>query len=646
MKPGKKKQTKKEKFQKSREEATLKKSEITSQKFNYLPYLIIVFLGLGLYVNTIGHEYALDDYSIILENTVTRQGISAIPEIFSTPYRYGYYSGQGELYRPIPKAMFAIEWDFFPENPLPGHLFNILLYCLSAVLLYRLLLKFTGNNIYFSFFTTLLFIAHPIHTEVVANIKSRDEILSFLFSIWAIDQFYKFLFSKKVKDLSLSLIIFMVGLLSKESTITMLAVFPLVGWTFGKLSIKDTLLKTVPYIGVAVVYLLIRNGVIDSQEPSSVSIADNLLMAAGSVSERIATTVVIMGIYLKLLIIPHPLAFDYSFNQIPIVGLSSIWFIISLITYISIIVIAIVLIRKKHLIGFALLFFLVTFSIYSNLIITIGSSLGERFLYTPSLGFCIAIGFLLTSGIIFKPLHSSSGESFKIQFKHPAWLILVVIVGLYSVKTINRNRVWMNNKTLYSNDVLISSNSTRTHYYMGNLLVKPESWGDGSEQSKAKAINKALTYLDKSIEIYPEFADAHLQKGVALYYLKRFEDALSSYQEALKINPTNPTTNNNIGTIYFENQEYQQALTYFLNAIKYNPTYAEAYANAGSIYGITQQYDDAIRMFNQAIKNDPTYAQAYYFLGITYRNKGDEGQAQVFLQKAAQLNPDYASALQ
>jgi len=182
-----KKQTKKEKFQKSREQASQKKSESTSQKFRSLPYLIIVLLGLGLYVNTVGHDYALDDYSIILENTVTRQGVSALPEIFSTPYRYGYYSGQGELYRPIPKAMFAIEWDFFPDNPTPGHIINILLYCLTAGFLFRLLLKLSKNNIYFSFFTTVLFIAQPLHTEVIANIKSRDEILSYLFSIWAIE---------------------------------------------------------------------------------------------------------------------------------------------------------------------------------------------------------------------------------------------------------------------------------------------------------------------------------------------------------------------------------------------------------------------------------------------------------------------------
>ena len=78
--------------------------------------------------------------------------------------------------------MFALEWEFFPNNPQVGHLINILLYGLTGWLLFIVLLNLFGRDkIAFVFFATILFIAHPIHTEVVNNIKGRDGIVVFLF---------------------------------------------------------------------------------------------------------------------------------------------------------------------------------------------------------------------------------------------------------------------------------------------------------------------------------------------------------------------------------------------------------------------------------------------------------------------------------
>src|SRR6185369_15456580 len=143
--------------------------------------------GILQYIQTAGYSFALDDYSAILENSVTKDGIHAIPTIFKTSYRFGYPLQGDELYRPLSKSVFAIFWSLAPNNPLPLHLLNIVLYAATGFLLFTTLCRFLPQNIYIAFFSSILFIAHPIHSEVVANIKSLDEILAFFFFVCSLN---------------------------------------------------------------------------------------------------------------------------------------------------------------------------------------------------------------------------------------------------------------------------------------------------------------------------------------------------------------------------------------------------------------------------------------------------------------------------
>jgi tetratricopeptide (TPR) repeat protein len=225
------------------------------------------------------------------------------------------------------------------------------------------------------------------------------------------------------------------------------------------------------------------------------------------------------------------------------------------------------------------------------------------------------------------------------EIRKPALAIAVLILLVFAVIAINRNRVWKDNYSLYSHDVELSPNSTRTHYYLGNYLVKPDAWTGKSEAEKEQVIRRGISELRRSIEIYHGFSDAHLQMGVAYFKLNKPDSALICYEEALKINPSNATTHNNIGTVLFTKGDYQQALTAFSKATSLDPRYAEAYANTGSALGMMKRYDEALASLFNAVKYDPGYAQAYYFIGLTYRFKGDEQNATAYLDKAYRLDP-------
>lgn len=601
--------------------------------------LIVATVGLILYIQTSSYQFVLDDYSLIKENKLTMQGFKGIPEIMKSSYRSGYIIIDDEVYRPLSKVMFAMEWGLFGDNPAPGHFINILLYAFIGYFLFITLCRYFPGQLTVPFIASLLFISHPIHTEVVANIKSRDELLGFLFTIASMYTLYTYIIDQKAKSLILSAGFFFLALLSKESYITYVALVPLLIYFFSDTPVSKNIRASVVMFTPAILYLLIRRTVLGTSLPASQSIADNLLVAAPDISSRLATAIQIMGIYLKLLFFPHPLIFDYSYKQIPIITVSDWRFWASFLAYLTLFIYALMRFKKKDLLSFSILLYFIFLSIYTNLFLLIGSSFGERFLFAPALGFCIAVAILF--GRIFNnPLENTlftPSEFFKLQGK--AIGAAAVIVILFGYKTIARNPVWKSNLALYSNDVFLAPNSTRTHYYLGNLFTKDDYYKDLDSAGKSMMLDSAINELQRSVDIYPKFTDAFNQMGVAYYRKKNYQKAFEKYQLALNANPTDATVHNNMGTVLFETGQYQEAINAFSKAIQYNPNYAEAYANLGSGYGMLKQYDNAINYLSKAVKSDPNYAQAYFFLGITYRFKGDEASAQQYINKAYALDP-------
>ena len=165
-------------------------------------YIFLFVFAVVLYANTLNHEFAFDDSVVITGNKYTRQGFEGIKTLATKDLFYGIYGNsldlEGGRWRPFTLVMFAIEYRFFGDNASPYHFINVLLYGITAIVLFMTLMQMfasplvplssgrgdkrgEASGVLLAFITTLLFIAHPIHTEVVANIKSRDEIISFLF---------------------------------------------------------------------------------------------------------------------------------------------------------------------------------------------------------------------------------------------------------------------------------------------------------------------------------------------------------------------------------------------------------------------------------------------------------------------------------
>lgn len=596
-----------------------------------------------LYANTFNHGWVLDDYGVLADNWVIKSGMKGIPTILTTTYRYGINHLTDNLYRPLSQIMFAIEWEISPENPGFHHIINVLFYALSCGLLFIFLFRLLKNfHPFIPLAITLLYTVHPIHTEVVANIKSRDEIMSFFFilitGLLLIDYFEK----NSIRKFLASGITFGLSMFSKEGGITMVVLFPFMGWYFFQSDWKKMGATFVVLLIPSLIYIAIRQKIINEYSTSNViSVVDNILVEAKGPGARIATAIMLLGKYLLLLFIPYQLVCDYSYNQIPLVGLGNPYFLLSFAVHGFLAFIAIREFKKRSLLSFGIIFYFVTMSLYSNLVITIGTSFGERLLFQPSLGFCIAAIAALER--IFK-IHGSSIQSF-MQWIAPNkafTTILLVVLLLFSAKTVVRAAEWKSQLILFGADVKRSPNSAHMRLYWG-LALRDEALRLKDEENNMveyeKWMRKALKEFEKGIEIYSEYAECMDQAGLAHYRLGNKEKAQYFYEETLKRIPNRATTMSNLGTIYFEKGDYNKALELYEKAVKEDPRYADGWFNLGSTYGMLMQYDKAIEAYEKCIAIDDVYAKAYYYMAMTYEFMNQPEKAKTYYDRAALLDP-------
>lgn len=204
----------------------------------YFPVLIAV-ISIGLYANTFNNDYTFNDQLVTNNHSLTSQGISAIPEILNS-YYYQDEMGYQYDYRPITHISFAIEHQFFNESATTSHIINVLLYALLAIFIYYLSLQITKNDKIWALLITLFFVFLPNHTEVVASIKSRDEILALLFGVLSLLTIIKATKSNeigfKVLFFTLSILFFWGSVFSKLSGVPLLIYVPVFFFFYSQLS--------------------------------------------------------------------------------------------------------------------------------------------------------------------------------------------------------------------------------------------------------------------------------------------------------------------------------------------------------------------------------------------------------------------------
>jgi protein O-mannosyl-transferase len=607
--------------------------------------LVCAALGVLLYSNTLFHDFTLDDFGAIKENWIVKAGFQHWDKLWTSEYRFGSWASPGSLYRPLTLAMFSVEWQI-KNGPMMGHLFNMLWYGATGMVLYHTLRRVMSDYPWtLPALITLLFIAHPVHTEVVANIKSRDEIISLLCSITAINFIWRYFEEDNKKWLYFAYGIYGLGMFAKESGITFLAIFPLTMWFFGKRPIEEVVRISAMFLVPALFYLGVRHKVLAAQNYTEVySILDNFIVGAKDSASRMASALMMCWEYLRVLILPHPLVSDRGYPQLAPVTFSDWRAIAGTVTYFGMGIWALMNFGKRHLLAYAILFYLITFSLFSNVIMVIGTSYGERLLYAPSLGYAIALAWVLHRffGNLDKNNETTASNA-------TLWTVGGIILAAFALKTLVRNQAWNNSYTLYEADYPTSPNCAKLNYHRSLEINNNGLDKEKETVSNPAMIEDAIKAYSRTIELYPEYHDAYGSRGLAYFRLQKYDDAYKDYQVALKYRPNDAKVLSNMGFIYFlraqrpgnmlATTELDSAENVYRRSIKYDPRFVDARRNLGAVLAMKRNFPSAIDQWKEGLKFEPNNATLNFYIGSAYCDMGDKNSARPWFDKALAASP-------
>jgi hypothetical protein len=570
---------------------------------------IVAALAIFLYAGSYSHDFAYDDIAVVKGNRFVQRGFSGIRDILHTQYFEGYDPAtNARAYRPVSLVTYAIEYQFFGLNPQAFHAVNILIYALTAIVLLLALLRLLRNYHWsLAFVTSILFVMHPVHAEVVANIKSRDELIGFFNFCVALVFLLMDLDDSKWWKKIISYVFFFLAMASKETLVTTVATIPFILYFFREMKISRIARVTLPYLALFIIFLLVRASVIPTDDPgiTHMSYLDNPILAAKNSNERAGTTIYTLGMYLQNLVFPYKLSADYSYNTIPVTGMNKPVVMVWLLLYLFLTVVAIKGLRQKSIFSFCVLWFFITISIVSSIFIMSSNAYADRFLYTPSLSVCLAAAFGLyqlasvSRHKLFNPSASGGRKLFAV-------FALFCIVAAASFKIISYVPVWKNDQVLFAYNVRVNPESARMHFnYGGDMANRATKMRDEALLQKKpmdtaqifSLARKGLDELLKGKAIFPGDVMADIHEGDTWILLGNLVEAEKSFRAALSVSKDNRFALNGLGGLLFNTGRYKEA--------------AETW---------------------EKINPEMRSAGDYYNLSIAYRALGDQQKANYYKQ--------------
>lgn len=551
---------------------------------------------------------------------------------------YWYQSPGSGLYRPLTTLSYLVNFAILGGglNPSGYHWVNLLIHLANAALVYALGMLLIGRAGP-AFALALLWGVHPILTEGVTNIVGRADLLAGLGVLGGLVCYIKCARTPGASYpwLVTAILALATGMFAKENALILL---PLVLWFDLTVASPESWQRRLPrYAALAMpvaVYWFLR-----SQTPSrlAVDFADNPLAGAGFWQAKLTA----LGVLLKLaglVLWPQHLSADYSFNAIPLFGTTSGWWgnllpFVALAGCAAALVLAVRCRRSHAVFAFLIGFFLLALAPTSNLFVTIGAIMGERFAYlaaVPLIASLVLTADRLRGRVPVYPLAAVAG---------------MACVAL-ALRTYARNRDWQDSYSLWSSAVAVYPDDARAHYLLANSLLyvsdnfDPEGASPPAAAAAIREYRTALRILPNYVEARVNLARTLLQQPGGL------AEALPELQEAARLRPEYPEIRNELGVVLSRFPgRMPDAIREFQTAIEERPGYVEAHGNLGNAWLQTPgRLEDAIREDRIVTAARPQFDQAHYNLASVLLMAGRPDEAIAEYKEALRINPDLAEA--
>ncbi len=590
---------------------------VSSKIFSFVSCLIIITLGFVIYSNSFNNGFHFDDMFFILNKAQIRDlsDLSAIWNAHSHPARFiGFLS-------------FALNYHFHQYNVFGYHVVNWLIHIANGLMVWWLVhllfrtdrLKSDPLRIYVSWtslLAALIFISHPLQTQAVTYITQRFASLATLFYLLSVCTFLKArLSSSRLSGVwfALCAVSALAGMFTKQIVFTLPLTIILIELIFVKPKQINWRL-----IGMVALFLLIVPGIFSFRADQFLNIKH---MSESHEGDHLTsgiyflTQLRVLITYLRLLVVPVGQNLDYDYPAITDIFDPRVW--ICFLALSALFVAGLSNLRRRPLIGFGILWFFVTISVESTFI-TIKNVIFEHRLYLPMIGVSLVAVFGLLTAV---------------KRIRPVITVFAVVIVLFSVLTYQRNFIWRDSITLWTDVVQKSPNKARPWVSLGIAYIQQDKY------------ETAYEHLTRALEINPKEYKA--LNNLGLIYARRgeFKTAVDYYDQAIAVNPRSPVTLNNRGDAYRNLGEDLKAFEDFNQAVSLNPYYAEAFVNRGVFYGRRDQRQNALEDFNQAIRLNPTLPEPYNNRGIVYQQMNELDKAERDFVRALKLKPDYEEAL-
>jgi tetratricopeptide (TPR) repeat protein len=281
--------------------------------------------------------------------------------------------------------------------------------------------------------------------------------------------------------------------------------------------------------------------------------AENTLMSATVLPEKIATICLIAWEYLTRLVLPISLSIDSGPNIITVNSMKNFLPWLSALVHFALIVIGIRMSMRKKLIGFCLLFYFISMALYTNIVFPVGVTVGERFLYTPSFAFALLLALLLA----------------RIPHQKYWYMAILAILIFFTGLLFKRIPVWKNNDILMHTEVMRFPQSARLNYYAGMQAVA--SLHTLTNNQKIISLNKAEKYFLNALALLPNYPLAKFQLALVKAYQGDYNQARILFNSSIMDNPENAEAYDNLGTIYYKINKQDSAIIYYEKSLALNP---------------------------------------------------------------------------
>lgn len=623
-----------------------------SAKLTFRDFLMlagVILLGILIYSNSFDCSFHFDDRHNIMSNPVLRDA-SDLAAIWKHSQN-----------RFLPFYSLALNYQSSGLEVASYHYFNLAIHLINALLVWLLSfvicstpnLKHTGLNEHkktIAFVTALLFISHPLATQSVTYIIQRMASMVAMFYLLSVLLYVKGRLSTSVRKYVYfvgSLLAGVGALLSKENAYTLplaLVLCEIALFQSGKfkISFRD-------YRVLGALAGLVLLGILVITKFSTLIF--RTIPPSGGTDYTVTTTNYLLTqfrvicIYIRMLFLPFGQNLDWDIE--PSYSLFELKTLAGLLFLSGIIAFAVWIYKRNRILAFGIFWFFLTLAVESSLV-PIEDTFFEHRTYLPSFGF-----FLILGAVIYPWLASKNN--------YLAYGVFAGIILINSFLTFERNKVWANEMTLWTDVVAKSPNKARAYLNRGVAYWSMEQWAPaiqdyrkavelnpkyystaywnlGIALSKFSNWNESITNFNKAIEIYPNYADAYTGRAIAYGSMSKWEEALKDFNKALEIMPGNASTYFNRGNIFMNTQQFDEAIKDFSKAIELDPNYLDAFSNRATVYANQKKYSEALTDFSKCISINPKYLRAYGNRAMLYTQLNQTDKAIQDYSSLIQLN--------